>query len=44
LVHPQLSQNWHPVDGWMHGVLVGAVSLWPFGMLLLQKIAFELMW
>jgi hypothetical protein len=37
LVHPQLSQNWHPVDGWMDGVLVGAVSLWPFGMLLLQN-------
>ncbi len=24
-VHPQLSNNWHPVDG---GALVGAGSLW----------------
>jgi hypothetical protein len=32
---------WMPLDGWMDesmdGVLVGAVSLWAFGMLLLQN-------
>jgi hypothetical protein len=33
-VHPQLSNNGHPVDG----VLVGAGSLWPWGTGLVEPI------
>jgi len=33
-VHPQLSNNGHPVDG----VLVGAGSLWPWGTGLVELI------
>jgi hypothetical protein len=29
-VHPQARQNGHPVDGWMDGWLVCAVSAWVY--------------